>query len=238
MGKTYGYARISRKEQSIDRQVRNIRAAYPDAHIVQEAFTGTRMDRPEWTKLMKVIQNGDIIIFDSVSRMSRSAAEGVDTYFKLKDAGIRLIFIKEPYINTDTYDEASKQSIDSTGNEIADIYIEATNRVLELLARKQIATAFEQAEKEVMDLRQRTREGIETARIEGKQIGQKPGSKLKVKKKQPAIEAILKHNWAFGGKLSDMETIKVAGISRNTLYKYKRELYDAGYNNVNYIWHE
>ena len=166
MSKTYGYARISRKEQSIERQVRNIRAAYPEVHIVQEAFTGTKMDRPEWNKLIRAVKTGDTIVFDSVSRMSRSADEGVTTYFQLKEAGINLVFLKEGYINTQTYEEASKQSIDSTGNEIADIYIEATNKVLELLAKKQIATAFAQAEKEVMDLRQRTREGIETARLD------------------------------------------------------------------------
>ena len=39
----YGYCRISRKTQNIERQVRNIEAAYPNAHIVKEAFTGTKI---------------------------------------------------------------------------------------------------------------------------------------------------------------------------------------------------
>lgn len=47
----YGYARISRKEQSIERQIRNIRAAFPESLIIQEAFTGTKMDRSEWNRL-------------------------------------------------------------------------------------------------------------------------------------------------------------------------------------------
>ena len=85
MSKVYGYARISRKEQSIDRQLRNIKAAYPGAYIVQEAFTGTKMERPEWSKLYDKVKAGDTIVFDSVSRMSRSADEGVDTYFRLMD---------------------------------------------------------------------------------------------------------------------------------------------------------
>ena len=224
MSKTYGYARISRKEQSIERQVRNIRAAYPEVHIVQEAFTGTKMDRPEWNKLIRAVKTGDTIVFDSVSRMSRSADEGVTTYFQLKEAGINLVFLKEGYINTQTYEEASKQSIDSTGNEIADIYIEATNKVLELLAKKQIATAFAQAEKEVMDLRQRTREGIETARLGGKQIGQRPGNKLNIKKKAPAMEMIRQKSRDFEGSLNDIDMMKLTGLSRNTYYKYKKEL--------------
>ena len=47
----YGYCRISTAKQSIDRQVRNIKAEYPTAHIVQEAYTGTSIFRPEWLKL-------------------------------------------------------------------------------------------------------------------------------------------------------------------------------------------
>ena len=224
MAKVYGYARISRKEQSIDRQIRNIQAAYPEAHIIQEAFTGTKMDRPEWNKLIKAVRKDDTIVFDSVSRMSRSADEGVTTYFQLKEAGVNLVFLKEGYINTQTYEEASKQSIDSTGNEIVDIYIEATNKVLELLAKKQIATAFAQAEKEVMDLRQRTKEGIETARLGGKQIGQRPGNKLNIKKKAPAMAKIRQYSRDFDGSLPDKDVMKLIGISRNTYYKYKREL--------------
>ena len=224
MSKIYGYARISRKEQSIDRQIRNIKAAYPEAHIVQEAYTGTKMDRPEWNKLIKAVRKDDTIVFDSVSRMSRSADEGVTTYFQLKEAGVNLVFLKEGYINTQTYEEACKQSIDSTGNEIADIYIEATNKVLELLAKKQITTAFEQAEKEVQDLRQRTREGIITARLEGKQIGQRKGNKLHIKKKGPAMEKIRQNSRDFQGTLNDDDMMKLVGLSRNTYYKYKREL--------------
>ena len=224
MNKIYGYARISRKEQSIDRQIRNIRAACPDVHVVQEAYTGRTMQRPEWDKLFSKVSNGDTIIFDSVSRMSRSADDGVQTYFQLMDRGVSLVFLKEPYINTATYIEASQQSIQSTGNEIADIYVEATNKVIKLLAEKQIVKAFEQAEKEVSDLRQRTREGIETARLNGKQIGQKIGNKLHIKKKGPAMEMIRRYSRDFEGNLNDIETMKLVELSRNTYYKYKKEL--------------
>ena len=84
--------------------------------------------------------------------------------------------------------------------------------------------SFEQAEKEVQDLQQRTREGIETARLKGKQIGQRPGNKLHVKKKAPAQEIIREHSKTFGGSLTDAECIKLIGIARGTYYKYKREL--------------
>ena len=135
-----------------------------------------------------------------------------------------LVFLKEPYINTATYLEAFRQSIQSTGNEIADIYVEATNKVIKLLAEKQIIKAFEQSEKEVYDIRQRTREGIETARLNGKQIGQQAGRKLNIKKKTPAMEKIRQYSRDFDGDLSDIDTMKLVGLSRNTYYKYKREL--------------
>ena len=47
----YGYTRISRKEQSIDRQIRNIKSEYPTSIILKEAYTGTKVNRPGWTKL-------------------------------------------------------------------------------------------------------------------------------------------------------------------------------------------
>lgn len=77
----YGYTRISRKEQFIERQIRNIKLEYPTAIILKEAYTGTKMNRPEWIKLRKKVKSGDTIVFDSVSRMSRNANEGVETYF-------------------------------------------------------------------------------------------------------------------------------------------------------------
>lgn len=220
----YGYCRISRKEQSIERQIRNIKDFDNQAVIVHEAFTGTKMTRPEWTKLYKKVKPGDTIIFDSVSRMARNMTEGVQIYFELYEKGVQLVFLKEHFIDTMTYQETVKQSLSLTGNEIADIYINATNEVIKILAKKQIEQAFEQAEKEVNDLHQRTKEGIETARLKGKQIGQKEGATLKVKKKNPSMEMILKYSKSFNGSLSDAECIKLIGISRNTYYKYKREL--------------
>lgn len=220
----YGYVRISTPKQNKERQIRNIKAADPEARIFSEAYTGTKMARPEWERLLARVKPGDTIIFDSVSRMSRNADEGIKTYFDLMERGINLMFLKESYIDTDTYKTAISQSIDSTGNDIADIYIEATNRVIKLLAANQIRKAFEQSEKEVSDLHQRTKEGIETARLNGKQIGIEKGTKLTTKKSVAAKEAIRKHSIDFGGTLSDSECIALTNVSRNSFYKYKREL--------------
>lgn len=223
IGNVYGYCRISRKQQSIERQIRNIKTEHPSAVIVQEAFTGRRMDRPAWLRLYSRVVAGDTIVFDSVSRMSRNADEGIATYFELYEKGINLVFLKEHYIDTAVYAENMRDKIELQGTDEDEIF-KGLNNYFRKLAERQIRIAFEQAEKEVEDLRQRTREGIQTARLSGKQVGNAKGKKLKVKKEPIAKEIIEKHCKDFGGSLNDIETMKIANISRNTYYKYKKQL--------------
>lgn len=221
--KVYGYCRISTGKQSIERQIRNIKAAYPTAVIFEDEYTGTKLDRPNWTKLVKMVKSGDTIIFDSVSRMSRNADDGFTTYQDLYNKGVSLVFLKEPHINSDTYRKALEDNLAMTGTAV-DCILEGINKYLLTLAREQIRLAFEQSEKEVADLHQRTKEGIETARLAGKQIGRESGTKITTKKSIAAKETILKHSKDFNGTLEDTDVIKLTGLSRNTYYKYKREL--------------
>lgn len=219
----YGYARISTPKQSIDRQIRNIKAAYPNAVIVQEVFTRTRIDRKEWQKLVKTVKEGDVIIFDSVSQMSGDAADGFAAYEELYSRGVSLVFLKEPHINTDTYKKALENNVQMTGSNV-DFILGGVNKYLMALAKEQIRLAFEQSEKEVKDLQQRTKEGVETARLNGKQIGRPPGTVLVTKKSQAAKEVIQKLSKDFHGSLTDVEVIQLTGLARNTYYKYKREI--------------
>ena len=223
----YGYCRISTHKQSIERQIRNIRSKHTKAIIFQEVYTGTKTDgRKKWEQLLRIVKPGDTIVFDSVSRMSRNAAEGFATYQELFDNGIELEFLKEPHINTAVYKKALNNHIAMTGTK-TDIILKAVNEYLMELAKEQIIIAFEQAEKEVTDLHQRTREGIETARLEGKQIGQRPGAKLTTKKSIAAKADIEKYSKDFNGTLTDAECMRMIGVARNTYYKYKKELLKA-----------
>ena len=219
----YGYCRISKAKQVIERQIRNIKAAYPDAVIIQEIFTRTRMDRKEWQKLMKIIKPGDWIIFDSVSRMSGNAEEGFAEYERLYNMGVVLVFLKEPHINTETYKKALENNIQLTGSNV-DFILEGVNKYLMALAKEQIKLAFEQSEKEVEDLHQRTKEGLVTAKLSGKQIGRKPGAEVITKKSVEKKQIILKHSKDFNGNLTDTEVMILTGLARNTYYKYKRAL--------------
>jgi DNA invertase Pin-like site-specific DNA recombinase len=227
MSRQYGYARISTGRQNIERQVRNIISMFPDSVIVREVYTGTKFQgRRELDKILNTIEEGDTIIFDSVSRMSRDADEGFKLYEELFKKGVNLVFLKEPHINTETYKKAMANQISMTGDKV-DLILEGVNRYLMELAREQIRIAFEQAEKEVSDLHQRTKEGIETARLNGKQIGHAKGTTYETAKAKTAKRIIARHNKSFGGSLSDDETIKQAGISRKTFYKYKKELLEG-----------
>lgn len=219
----YGYARISTVKQSIDRQIRNIKKEFPEAIIVQEAYTGTKLERKEWGKLFSSIKTGDTIVFDSVSRMSRNAEEGFSVYKELYDKGVNLVFLKERHIDTDTYRKAIASSVPMTGTAV-DCILKGINKYLLTLAAEQIRLAFLQSEKEVEDLHQRTKEGIETARLNGKQIGGRPGVKLTTKKSIAAKEVIRKHSKDFNGTLGDQDVMKLCGLARNTYYKYKREM--------------
>lgn len=227
MGKIYGYVRISTKKQNMERQIRNIQKEYPEAVIIKEVYTGTKFQgRKELNKLIKQLKAGDTVVFDSVSRMSRDAEEGFQVYQDLYKKGIELIFLKEHHIDTMTYKAALHNGIPLTGTNV-DYILEGVNKYLMSLAKEQIRLAFLQSQKEVTDLRQRTKEGIETARINGKHIGLASGTKLVTKRSIECKEKIQKYSRDFDGMLSDKECIQLIGIERGTYYKYKREIKDG-----------
>lgn len=230
----YGYARISTEKQKIQRQIDNIKAAYPEAVIIQEAYTGTKMDRPCWNKLYKCLKSGDTVVFDEVSRMSRDAVEGFAVYKELYDRGIHLVFLKESALNTDNFRETA-QIVEMTGTDI-DCILKGINEYLMILAEKQIQAAFETAQHEVDFLRKRTSEGVRKAQEryrretalgmehEKDQVGRKQAVQVATKKSKEAKQIILKHSKDFNGSLKDAECMKLTGLARNTYYKYKKEL--------------
>lgn len=219
----YGYVRISTSKQNIERQIRNILRIYPTAVIIREVYTGRTQDRPKWINLQPLLDPGDKIVFDSVSRMARDSEQGFDDYQKLFGKKVNLEFLQEPHINTEVYRKTLEVSIPKTGTNI-DVILNAVEQYLMLLAKEQIKIAFDQAQKEVDDLRQRTREGIETARINGKTLGRPKGQHSISEKEIKAKKLMRKRAKAFGGDLSDSDCMKIIGISRKTYYRYKKSL--------------
>lgn len=220
--RTFGYARISTMKQSLERQIENIKSKYPDAVIITETYSGTTLDRPAWNKLYKQLHEGDTVVFDEVSRMSRNAEEGYSLYRELYEKGVNLVFLKESTLNTDNFRQAATQ-ITMTGMDI-DCILEGINKYLMILAEKQIQAAFQTAQHEVDFLHKRTSEGVRRAQAAGKQVGRAEGSKVETKKAKAAKAEIMKYSKDFNGHNTDPEVIKLTGISRNSYYKYKREL--------------
>lgn len=249
---TYGYCRVSTPKQNIERQVYNILKSYPAAEIIKEEYTGTKLDRPEWNKLYKQIKKevskGEnvTIVFDEVSRMSRNAEEGFSLYKALFNLGIELVFLKEPYINTETYRNATKQkAVAMTGTDV-DIILKAVNEYLLVLAESQIRLAFQSAQREVDYLHKRTSEGVRRAQTDGKRVGTQQGDRLNIKKKEPIkrlIEEIVSKNRGLSDKeimaILAVKTVEIkepngkikevsAKLARNTYYHYKSELRSEG----------
>lgn len=227
----YLYCRISQRKQNIERQKRNLKEAYPDGIVVEEAYTGTTTARPAWTRIFKKAAPGDTIAFDSVSRMSRNAEEGMEAYEELYNRGVNLVFLKEPHINAQVYRENTRRQVEritGTGSAATDKLINSIMAALQEytidLAREQVRLAFEQSEKEVQDLKQRTREGLQTARLNGKHPGLKKGQKIETSKSKAAKRKIVELSRDFEGNNTDDEVRAIIGISRNTYYKYKSEL--------------
>ena len=221
MCNVYGYARVSTARQKLNRQVDNIKAAYPDAIMVAEKYTGTSITRPEFDKLLRVLKSGDRVVFDSVSRMSRTADEGFALYMELYQRGVDLSFLKEPVIDTDVFRQTAQVALTGTD---ADCIIEGVNKYLMLLAEKQIQIAFDQAEKEVKDLHKRIGEGFKQRKLRGETVGRVAGSKYESKKSVEMKEKIRKMSLDFDGNMNDKEVIETLKLARNTYYKYKREL--------------
>lgn len=227
----FAYCRVSRGHQDFIRQQTNIKKVYPDIkdnRYYCDKITGKSKadERPELKKLIARVKEGDTIVFDSVSRLSRDAESGYQTYQELYSMGVNLVFLNEPLVNTENYRQALNQHIASTGNEIADCFIDATNKVLMILAKKQVIQAFEQAQKEREDIAKRVKDGMDAKRKADPNIkyGLTEGVKLTTKKSVAAKEVILKHSKDFNGTLADADVIKLAGISRNSFYKYKAEI--------------
>ena len=228
---TYGYCRVSTQHQRITRQITNITELYPSATIIKEFYTGTKQDRPNWNKLISQIKSGDTIVFDSVSRMSRNAEEGFKDYKMLYESGVNLIFINEPLINTSVFDSTKNNLLNiniETGNTAVDDFfkgnVQLINNFMMALAEQQIKAAFEQSEKEVTDLHSRISQGMREAKKNGIKIGLSKGTTLTTKKSLSCKSIILKHSKDFGGSLDDPDVIKLCGCSRNSYYKYKREM--------------
>ena len=108
--------------------------------------------------------------------------------------------------------------------DLDDTIVKGIREYLKRIAIKQIKIAFDQSEKEVQDLRTRTKEALKIKKEEGSILGRRLGTKIETKKSKEMKEKIKLLAKDFEGTLKDIQVIEVLKISRNTYFKYKREL--------------
>ena len=184
-----GYARCSTLDQNLDWQIDALMKEGCD-RIFQEKFTGTRKDRPELLRMMAMLREGDTVIICELTRLSRSVKDLFDLVEQVEKAGANIKSLKEPWLDTTT----------PQGRLLFTIF-----------------SGVSQFEREL--IRERTMEGLASARARGR-MGGRPGKDKKI------VEQALT---LYDSKAYSVDEIsKTTGISRATLYKYVNLRKDVG----------
>ena len=230
----YGYVRVSTKKQSEKMQLDEIHAfSRIDKMFSEGAFTGTTTNRDKFQQLVeqvnKDIEGGEqvTIIFYSVSRMSRNAAEGIEQYFSWYDKGVELVFLKEHHIDTASYRKSQGVAIADikTGDADTDDFINGilkiTNKFIRAKSADDITKAFEQAEKEVQDLHTRTSDGMRASGAADKIRQARTGNTYTTTKELNTRISMLECLKDFGGQQTIARFAQDRGLSRVTVYKYR-----------------
>ena len=136
----FGYARVSTEAQNLDRQIDALKKYGVDM-IYNEKMTGTKRDRPELSKMLDRMAEGDTVVVESLSRLGRSTKDLIELTELFERKGVHLVSLKE--------------SIDTSSS---------TGKLLFTLM-----SAIAQFERDV--IADRTKEGLRSARARGRTGG-------------------------------------------------------------------
>src|SRR5699024_1266318 len=92
----YGYARVSTKEQDLNRQI-DLLESYNCNEILNEKMTGTAAGRAELERLLDILRRGDMVVVESFSRLGRSTKDLIDLVNYLEEHDINLVSSKENF---------------------------------------------------------------------------------------------------------------------------------------------
>ena len=206
---TYLYCNAKKPEYR-QAQRERLTAAHPDGKPIMENGSGE-----QWAKLRAAATKGDLIITESARNIP--AADLAADYRAIVEAGADIAFKKEPALDSILY----RQAIAGRGKA-------AQAAMLEYL-QNQIRATTAAAEAEAEAHRAKTRAALETAAAEGRRPGRKAGEPQETRKAAYMKEQIREYQ-AQGLKPAQIlaainaDTGSAMRISRNTLYKYIREL--------------
>ena len=193
---TYGYARVSTKEQNVSRQLDAL-LAFPleERDIYVDYYSGASFSRPTYQRLLRLMAEGDVLVVTSIDRLGRNYKEILEQWQELtKRREIDIVVLDMPLLDTRSTDR------DLTGTFIADMML-------------QLLSYVAQIERE--NIRQRQAEGIAAARVRGVRLGRPP---LPKPKEYWAIKELV-----GGGELTHAEAAMRLGVSRTTFEKWLRE---------------
>ena len=193
-GKTWGYVRVSTREQNEARQLVALRDfGVPQSNVFTDKQSGKDFNRPAYGQLLAKLHPGDVLVVKSIDRLGRNYNEILEQWRLItKERQAAIVVLDMPLLDT-------RNSRDLTGTLIADI-------VLQLLSYV--------AETERAFIRQRQAEGIAAARARGQHFGRKPMT-------IPPQFTELYTRWQRG-EISAATGGKLLGVSHVTFLKWAK----------------
>lgn len=193
--KTYGYIRVSTKEQNEDRQLIAMREfGIAKENVIMDKQSGKDFDRPGYKRLIKKLKVGDTLVIKSIDRLGRNYDEILEQWrYITKEKQVAIVVLDMPLLDT-------RQGRDLTGVLIADI-------VLQLLSY------VAQTEREFN--RQRQAEGIAAAKARGVHFGRN------FKDRGESYD-VIKASWERG-EISGREAARQLGVAHGTFQRWCKE---------------
>jgi len=193
--KTYGYVRVSSKDQHEDRQMHSMKEFGVSASCVfMDRQSGKDFNRPEYKRMIRKLKAGDTLVVKSIDRLGRNYEEIIEQWRMItREKRAEIVVLDMPLLDT-------RQGRDLTGTLIADI-------VLQLLSY------VAQTEREF--IRQRQREGIAAAKAKGVRFGAKP-------RERPAQYDACLAAWKMG-KMSARAAGRILGVNHKTFLRWVHE---------------
>ena len=150
---TYGYIRVSSRDQNEDRQLAALKAWVTPENIYMDKQSGKDFNRPQYKKLVRRLKKDDLLYIKSIDRLGRNYEEIQNQWRILtKEKGIDIVVLDMPLLDT-------RRGKDLMGTFLSDIVLQVLSFV---------------AENERTNIRQRQAEGIEAAKARGVRFGRPP----------------------------------------------------------------
>lgn len=193
---TYGYIRVSSRDQNEDRQLIAMHNyGIDDKHIILDKQSGKDFNRPGYQKLLRRLRPGDCLVFQSIDRMGRNYDDILEQWRIItREKRSDIVILDMPLLDTRVRDR------DFTGTFLADLVLS----ILSFVA---------QTEREFISRRQA--EGIAAAKARGVRFGRPP-------KVRPDNYAEVKLAWQQK-RLSARRAAQALGITHNTFLRWVQE---------------